>query len=166
MHLSNLKMLCQTVKEDMYLQENTLFDLDLWKYCLVPSTSCDFNLCTLLCPAVYRCIYKKIHYLTSDLHNVYIKVTWNVFQYPLHYVNYAPVKLKLLGSMVKEMYLQEITLFDTKCCSVPSISCDLCTCKVWSCYAKHIRRRCIYKKCDRQTHTHTHRQTDFGKKRV
>ena len=28
-HLQSLKLLCLTVKEEMYLQENTLFDIDL-----------------------------------------------------------------------------------------------------------------------------------------
>ena len=28
---------------------------------------------------------------------------------------------------------------------VPSTSCDLCTCKVRSCYTQRFRRRCIYK---------------------
>ena len=32
-----------------------------------------------------------------------------------------------------------------KCCPVPLKSCDLCTCKVWSCYIQWFRR-CIYKK--------------------
>ena len=34
----------------------------------------------------------------------------------------------------------------TKCCPVPSTSCDLCTCKHWSCYVHWFRRRFIYKK--------------------
>ena len=34
----------------------------------------------------------------------------------------------------------------TKCCPVPSTSCDLCTYRVWSYYIKSIRRRSIYKK--------------------
>ena len=29
MHLQSLKLLCPTVEEDMHLQENTLFDIDL-----------------------------------------------------------------------------------------------------------------------------------------
>ena len=40
----------------------------------------------------------------------------------------------------------------TKCCSVPSTSCDLCTCTVWSYYTQRFRKRCIYKKCDWRTH--------------
>ena len=51
------------------------------------------------------------------------------------------------------MHLKENTLFDLwpwgqsqmKCCPVPSTSCDLCTCKVWSCYIQWFRRRCICK---------------------
>ena len=34
----------------------------------------------------------------------------------------------------------------TKHCLVPFTSHDICTCKVWSCYAKQFRNRCIYKK--------------------
>ena len=34
----------------------------------------------------------------------------------------------------------------TKCCPVPSTSCDLCTWELWSCYVQWFRRRCIYKK--------------------
>ena len=33
-----------------------------------------------------------------------------------------------------------------KCCQVPSTSCGLCTCKLWSCYVQCFRRRFIYKK--------------------
>ena len=63
--------------------------------------------------------------------------------------------LKLLCPTVwEEMHLQENILFDpwpwcqdhTKCNPVPSTSFDLCSCKVWSCYVKWLRRRCIYKK--------------------
>ena len=64
--------------------------------------------------------------------------------------------LKLLCLTVKEMHLQEITSYDlwpwirgqghTKCCPVPSTSCDLSRYKVWSCYIEWLRRRCIYKK--------------------
>ena len=80
--------------------------------------------------------------------------------------------------MVKEeMHLQENTLLDlrpwpwgqghAKCCSVPSTSCDLCTCKVWCCYTQRFRRRCIYKKCDLRTHAQMNgRWTDFGTKLI
>ena len=30
-----------------------------------------------------------------------------------------------------------------KCCSVPSTSCHLCTCKVWSCYVQWLRFACV-----------------------
>ena len=68
--------------------------------------------------------------------------------------------------VMEEMHLQENTLFDpyprlqgqdnTKFCSVPSTSCDLCTCKICSCYVQRFMRRCIYKKRDRMME----RQTD------
>ena len=41
----------------------------------------------------------------------------------------------------------------TKCCPVPS--CELCICKVWSCYISRFRRRYIYKKSDGPTHAWT-----------
>ena len=68
-----------------------------------------------------------------------------------------------MHQMVKEMHLQENTLFDlwrwpqlqgqghTKCCSVSSTLCDLYTCKVGSCYVWRLRWRCIYKKPDGRT---------------
>ena len=34
----------------------------------------------------------------------------------------------------------------TKCCPVPSTSCDLCSYRVWSYYVKSFRRRSIHKK--------------------
>ena len=43
--LQSLKLLRQKVKEEMHLQENSIFDLDLGvkvtQGCPVPSTSCD-----------------------------------------------------------------------------------------------------------------------------
>ena len=33
-----------------------------------------------------------------------------------------------------------------KCCLVPSTSCDLCTCKIWSCYFQKFMGRWVYKK--------------------
>ena len=40
MHLQSLKLLCPMVKEEMHLQENTLYDLDLgsWSHKMLPST--------------------------------------------------------------------------------------------------------------------------------
>ena len=81
------------------------------------------------------------------------KVTRNVAQYPRHHVTYAPAKFNFANPMVKEkMHLQYIIWpwpwgqGHTKCCPVPSTSCDLCTSKVWYCYIPGLRRRCIYKK--------------------
>ena len=34
----------------------------------------------------------------------------------------------------------------TNCCPVPSTSCHLCTCKVWSCNVWRLRSRCISRK--------------------
>ena len=41
-----------------------------------------------------RCIYKKIHHLTIDL-DLGIKVTVNVYQYPLHHVTYVAIKVEV-----------------------------------------------------------------------
>ena len=117
----------------------------------LPSTSCD--LCTFKVWSCYsqwlrRCIYtKKIHFLIltsrsrrSRLHKM-LPSTID-FMWPMHQQS-----LMLLHPMVKEkMHLQENTLFDTKCCPVPSTSCGLCTYKVWSDYIKSFRRRSIYRK--------------------
>ena len=40
----------------------------------------------------------------------------------------------------------------TKCCPVPS-ACNLCTCKIWSCYVQRLRRRYIHKKIHYMTLT-------------
>ena len=108
MHQQSLMLLHPTVKEKMHLQENTLFDLDLWgqghmKCCPVPSKSCD--LCTYrvwsyyvkgLGDAIY---YKKIHYLTFDLRvELGVKVTQNVAQYPLHHMIYSATKFEVAMS--------------------------------------------------------------------
>ena len=57
MHQQSLILLHPTVKEKMHLQENTLFDLDLW-----------------------------------------VKVTQNVAQCPLHHVAYAPTEFEVTTS--------------------------------------------------------------------
>ena len=42
--------------------------------------------------------YKKIHYLTFDI-DLWVRVTQNNAQYPLHHVTYAPASL--LGNMAR-----------------------------------------------------------------
>ena len=59
--------------------------------------------------------------------------------------------LILLHPTIKEkMHLQVNSLFDldlwTKCCTVTSTSCDLCTHRVWSYCVKRFRKKNIYKK--------------------
>ena len=61
MHQQSLILLHPTVKEKMHLQENTLFDLDLW-----------------------------------------VKVTRNVAQCPLHHVSYAPTEFEVTTSKALE----------------------------------------------------------------
>ena len=85
-----------------------------------------------------------------------------------------PIQLQSLKvlclTVKKEIQLQENTIFDlwpwpwgqghTKCCPVPSTSCDLFNYKVWSCYLLRFRRRYIYKKRDGRTDRQTDRRTD------
>ena len=88
------------VKEKMYLQENTLYGLDLW-----------------------------------------VKVTRNVAQCPLHHVPYAHTEFEVTTSKGlgggRTSIIQYLT-FDldlggqghTKFCPIPFTSCDLCSYKV------------------------------------
>ena len=123
----------------------------LTKCCPVSSTSCE--LCTSKAWYCYiprlgrRCIYKKIHYLTSRSHEMFPSTL-----YIMWIIKLQSMKLLYL-SVYEEKHLQEmhyLTLTigqgNTKCCPVPSTSCDLFSYKVWSCYVKRLRRRCIYKK--------------------
>ena len=53
---------------------------------------------------------------------------------------------KKIHYMTLTQYVLDLSQGHTKCSSVPSTSCDLCTCIVWSCYVERFGRRCIYKK--------------------
>ena len=138
------------------------------KSCPVPSTSCD--LCTYRVWSYYvksfrrRSIYKKIQYLTFDI-DLGVKVRQNVAQYPLHHVTYPATKFEVARSnrlggdtFTRKNIIWSLTLTlgsrwpwpwgqgHTKSCPVTFTSCDLFSYKVWSCYVKRFRRRCIYKK--------------------
>ena len=85
------------------------------------------------------------------------KVTWNIDQYPLHHVTYyAPAKFEVAkctsNSLGGDIFTRKYIIWPwpgvpghMKRCPVPSKSCDLCTCKVWSCYVQRFRRRYNYK---------------------
>ena len=147
--------------KEMHYEEKTLFDLDPkvgqggqghTKCCPVPSTTCDLCTGKVWCCYILwlrrRCIYKKKHYLTwtfGSRSNKILPSTLDIV-WPMHQQS-----LILLHPMVKEkMHLQVNILFDldlqTKCCPVPSTSCDLCTYRVWSYCVKRFRMRNIYKK--------------------
>ena len=75
--------------------------------------------------------------------------TWNLAQYPLHHMTYAPAKFEVVmsNSLGRNAFTRNIW-FDPRSRSheaLTSTSCALCTCKVWSCYGQWLRR-CIYKK--------------------
>ena len=150
MNQQSLMLLHPMVKEKMHLQENTLFDLDpkvkvTQKCCLVPSTSCD--LCTskvwyCYIPRLRRCIYKKIHHLTLTFGSRSHKM-----------LPYAPTEFEVTTSkgFGGDAFTRKFNIWlegqgHTKCCPVPSTSCDLFSYKVWSCYFLQFRRRYINKK--------------------
>ena len=128
------------------------------KCCSVPSTSCD--LCTYRDWSYYiksfrrRSIYKKTQYLTFDL-DPGVKVTQNVAQYPLHHVTYPATKFEVARSnrlggdtFTRKYIIWSLTLGSRSHKMFPSnlYIMWLFSYKVWSCYVKRLRRRCIYKK--------------------
>ena len=150
MHLQSLKLLCPA----MHLQENTLF-----VNCPVLSTSCG----VIYAPAKFevarniqqfrrRCIYKKIHFLTLTF-----KVSQNIAQFPLHHVIYASTKFEVASSnsLKEDAFTRKYILWPwgqgQSVAQYPLHHCDLCICKVWSCYIQQFRRRCIYKKKKHET---------------
>ena len=103
---------------------------------------------------------QSLKLLHPRLKRKYIIWPWPWYQghtkcYPLHHVTYAPAKFEVAmsNSLGRDEFTREyliwpltLTLLTVKCCPVPSSSCDLCRCKVWSCYVQQFGRRCIYKK--------------------
>ena len=144
------------------LQESTLFDLDLgvW-HKMLPNTlhivwPMHLQSFKLLHPTVSEDILLQEN-TVFDV-GLWFEVTQNVAQYPLHHVTYAPAKFEVATSnSLGRDPLQENTLFNLwhKHRPVPSTLCDLCICKVWSCYDQWFRRRHNYKKHDRLTDTQT-----------
>ena len=103
--LQSLKLLRQTVKEEIQLQENTIFDLDLGvkvtrnvaQYPLHHVTYSPTKFEVATSNSLERFNYKKIQYLTFDL-DLGVKVTRNVAQFPLHHVTYSPTKFEVATS--------------------------------------------------------------------
>ena len=91
----------------------------------------------------------------STLYDLEVKVTLNVAKYHPHHVTYAPANFKVAMSngLGEDAFTRKYIIWPwlqgqghMKCCLVPSTSCDLCTCKIWSCFFKKFMRRCVYKK--------------------
>ena len=119
MHLGSLKLLCPMIKEEIIFQENTLLELWPWHQGHMkycPVSSKSWNLCTC---NVWSCYVQGF-----GRRCIYKKI---------HY-------------MTLSQYVLDLSQGHTKCSSVPSTSCDLCTCIVWSYYVERFGRRCIYKK--------------------
>ena len=84
-----------------------------------------------------------------------VKVKQSFAQCLLHHVTYSGTKIEVatFNSLGGDAF-QESTSFDlwpwgqghTKCCPVPSYSCDLFSNAVWSCCIKPFRKRRIYMK--------------------
>ena len=144
----------------MHLQE--IFDLTLTQ-CQGHIKPCPLHHVTYVTAKVWscygqwlrRCITKKIHYLTLIPRlGKGVKVTQNVAQYPQLHVTYAPAKFDVATAYDsgEDAFTRKYYIWPwpwgqghTKCCPVPSTSCDLCANKVWYCYIPRLRRKCIYK---------------------
>ena len=119
---------CITKKKHYWTLTPRLRGLGQTKCCPVPSTSCDLCTSKVWCCYILwlkrRRICKKIHYLTLGSRSHKMLSSTLHIMWPMHQQS-----LILLHPTVKEnMHLQEKTLFDlghTKCCSVPSTSCNL-----------------------------------------
>ena len=103
MHLRSLKLICPMVKEEMHLQENTLYDLDLDLVLKVTQNvvQCPPNHMTYV-PAKFEVAtsnslgedgFTKLYDLDLG-----VKVTQNVAQYHPHHVTYAPVNFEVAMS--------------------------------------------------------------------
>ena len=113
------------------------------KCCRVPFTSCD--------PWTWEVWSGYVKWLKENaFFDLDIKVTQNIAQHPLHHVTYLPAKVKVAKSysLWRKHIIGPLTLTSGKLkkCQVLPTSCDLCSCKVWSCYIKRFKRRCIYMK--------------------
>ena len=69
-------------------------------------------------------------------------------------MTYAPAKSEVAASNILggDAFTTKYIIY-TKCCLVPSPSCDLCTCVVCNCYIQLFRRIFIYKKIHYMTLT-------------
>ena len=164
MYLQSLNLLGPMVKE-MHYQENTLFELDpkvkgvkvTWNVAQYPRHHVTYA------PTEFEVTTLKGSGGEAFTRKFYIWSLTLTFGWRSHemlpsslYIIW-PIQLQSLKllrlTIQEEIHLQENTLFDlwpwgqghTKCCPVPSTSCDLFSYKVWSCYVKRFRR-CIYKK--------------------
>ena len=109
---------------DVYLQENTLIDLDLRSYKVA---QCPLHHGTYA-PAKFEAVSPTVlemhlHYLIYDLG---VKVTQKVDQYRLHHVAYARAKFGVaVSNGLGDVYLQENTLFDLDLRSYKVAQCPL-----------------------------------------
>ena len=119
-HQQSLKLLRQKLQEEKHLQE--IWGQGHMKCWPVPSTSCDLSSYKVL--SCYVEPFKKLEVASS-------KGLW-------------------VDAFTRKFNIWPFTLTwgqgHTKCCPVPSISCNLFSYKVLSCYVQPFRRSYIYKK--------------------
>ena len=113
MHLQSLKLL----RGDAFYKKVHYLPVTLGcdtKYCPIPSTS--YDLCTCKVLSCYIQQFRRIIHLQENTVfdvDLWVEVTQNVAQYPLHHVTYALAKFEVATSnSLGGDPLQENTLFD------------------------------------------------------
>ena len=101
-----------------------------------------------------------MHLKENTLYDL-VKVTQNLAQYPSNHMTYAHAKFEVAtpNGLGVDAFTRKYTIWPwpwgkghIKCCLVVACtSCDLCICKVWSCYIQRFRKRYNYKKHDGRT---------------
>ena len=72
-------------------------------------------------------------------------------QYHPHHVTYAPANFEVaMSNGLEDAFTRKYIIWPRlqgqghmKCCLVPSTSCDLCICKIWSCYFQVYEEMCL-----------------------
>ena len=99
MHQQSLILLHCTVNEKMHLQENTLFDLDLWVKVTRNVAQCPLHHVTYA-PTEFEITTSKAlgGEAFTKKKSKFVKVTQTVAQYPLHHVTYSATKFEVATS--------------------------------------------------------------------
>ena len=103
MYQQSLILLHPMFKEKMHLQENTLFDFDLWVKVTHNVANCPLHHVTYA-PTEFEVTFIRKFNIWPR-----VKVTGNVAQYPLHHVTYSATKFEVATSnpVKEEIHLQK-----------------------------------------------------------